>query len=372
MFALKKNYIKAFVLITILSAIVLSACGGGPRVKMAPGYETTPAKTEVKTNVMGTPEATPLPPTPTPEPLTLDNTPYALPSQALSLFTPQGWVLKNEDAAYAKFESLDQRAWFEAAVESTGYQLSEEGFENYVKNVMISLYTGADGYENLDSGIEADQAAFISSYQKNGLTWYAYDFFIQRSQAIYALSFQVVAELWEAYLMGFQAVADRIETRTGYVTGDMLYRFMRSYIAPNDQFSLSIPMGWSLSRDQESIEGAVVDTGISPDGQASVEIITYAAEQALASQDIGQIAISIMKQLDGENLRIRASNVLDDERIRLDWQVNESGMYGFTFFWLESTDLYILTLKYSDEYPEIYQNVLVDIGDSYRSPVPAN
>ncbi len=345
--------------------LVVAGCDSGPRVKMAPGYETTPTREDVDANLMGTPDPTPVSPTPTPEPLALDDNIYSLPSQAFSLYVPQGWSLVVENETYTRFESPDLKGWFEAAVESTGYQLAQEDFENYTNAMLASLYSQVDNYELLDSQVEEGLCKYTSSFYREGVKWFVYDVFVQRSQAVYALSFYAYELVWETYQPGFEEVVDSLETRTGYVTTDMVYTFMLKYSAPNDQFSLSSPMGWIYTTDQDVIEGGIVDVIESPDGQSAVQIVTYDGTEELKTIDIGQISIPIIKELNGDDVRIRANEVLQDSRIRTDWQIDAESIYGFSFFWQDESIVYILTFKYTDKDTGAYQNVVNRIGDSF-------
>lgn len=340
-------------------------CAGGPRVKMAPGYEKTSTRVEAQSNLMGTPEATAVPPTSTPEPLALDDTPYTLPSQALSISVPLGWKLAFETDDKVRFEAPDKIAWLEAVLESSGYALDQDDFERYLAATMTALYSSVDSYQLLDKQIVEGQAVYISSYQKNGFTWFAQDVFVQRGAAIYAFSFNALSKVWEAYQPGFQAVIESLETRSGYVSDKMIYRFMRTYQSPNDQFNLTAPMGWTFTLGQEGPQGSVLDTMISPDEQTAVEVIAYDAQADLQSKDIGQISIPIMKALDGEDMRIRANEVLPDGRIRVDWQIDKEAIYGFSFFWLDDNTAYILTFKYADENSGTYEDTIRRVGDSF-------
>ena len=363
---MNKNRPIKLVLQFLCLSLLLTSCESGPRVKMAPGYETTPTRQEVQANLMGTPEPTAIPPTPTPKPLVLDDTLYSLPSNAFRLKTPQGWLLSSEDTNYVRFESVNQNAWFEAAVESSGYQLSQEDLETYMNNMLISLYRGVGDFELLEKQVDEGQASFVSTFKKGNLTWMARDVFIQRDRAIYALSFHALDMVWEAYQSGFQAVVDSLETNTGYVTDEMIYSFRHSYSSPNNQFSMEIPMGWTLVTGQDTIEGAVLDEILAPDGNAAVEIIAYDGMEDLKTLDIGQISTGIIKDLDGQDLRTRDAKPLNDGRIRMDWQIDPKDMIGFSFFWQDNSIVYIMTLKYYSQNSGIYQNIMYNIGDSFN------
>ena len=357
---------SASILLFAMVCLAVIGCSGGSRVKMAPGYEKTPTRMEAQSNLMGTPEATAVPPTPTPEPLVLDNTPYTLPSQALSFSVPVGWKMSAEADNYARFEAPDQTAWLEAALESSGYELDQASFEIYMTAMMAALYDGADSYQLLDTQIEEGQAVYTSSLQKSGFTWFAQDVFVQRGAAIYAFSYHALSKVWDAYQPGFLAITDSMETRTGYVSADVVYTFMRAYQSPNSQFSLAVPMGWTLLQAQEGPQGAALDQVLSPDEQGAVEVLVYDAADELQSTDIGQISIPLMKALDGEDMRIRANEVLPDGRIRVDWQIDKEALRGFSFLWQNDSIVYILTFKYSDENSGTYEDTVRRVGDSFN------
>jgi len=352
----------------LLALVSLAACAGGPRVKMAPGYEITPTRADAQSNVMGTPDPTEIPPTPTPEPLSLDDAAYALPSKALSFKPPLGWTLAAEDVDYAKFTAPDGRAWMEAAVESSGYALPADNFQKYTENLREALYINADSQNLLDSQREESRMAYVTSLSKDGIFWFAYDVFIQKEKAIYSFSFQSVQMLWDAYLPGFQAVADSVQTSTGYVNADMIYSFMRNYISPHNQFTLTIPMSWTFEIGQKMGEGALLDTAIAPDGQAGVTIAVYNGTEDLKTLDVGQISIPIIKELESEDLRILSTDLLNDGRIRINWQIDAEGINGYSFFWQDQSIVYIFTLKYADKYAGTYKEVIDNIGDSFRFP----
>lgn len=359
--------ISKLILAVILTSMLVGGCQSGSRVKMAPGYETTPTRQEIDANVMGTPEPTEIPSTPTPEPLVMDDDVYTIPSKIFSFSVPQGWITKSENEDYVRFEALDQTAWFEATVESTAYKLSREAFENYTQAMLVSLYGERTVYELLDSQVEEGQAIYISTYQKSGFDWMVYDVFIQRNQAIYALSFHTIKMLWDAYLPGFEAIAESLETRTAYATDEMIYSDTRTYAAPYNQFTINIPMGWTFTLGQEDVvEGAVVDVISAPDEQAAVEVVAYDGTEELLSVDIGQIAEPIIKDMEGANLRFRDHNLLNDGRIRADWTVDSLGMRGFSFFWQDSSIVYILTFRYDEVESGFYQRVVYGIGDSFN------
>lgn len=349
----------------ILIALTLPACESGPRVRMAPGYEATDTPVQSSANVLGTPAPTRIPPTPTIAPLAMDDTLYSLPSMTFSFYPPLAWTLESEDDTYAKFVSPDQTAWMEAAVESAGYEISPEAFQAYIDAMQASLYASAQDFQQLRRENSGGKTFVTSVFMKGDQKWYALDVFYQRSQALYALSFQAYETVWNTYRPSFQQIADRITTQTGYLKPEQIYVFRRRIQSPSGVYAISVPLGWNQTRDSERIPSGVIETVASPDQEAAVEMIILNDQELLAQKDIGQISIGLIKELHGQEMRSLSDSVLDDGRIRVDWVNNKTGMNGYTFFWMNKSELNILTFRYSDAHPAAYQDALIEIVNSF-------
>lgn len=353
--------------VLVLLGMIAAACESGPRVQMAPGFDQTSTPRIVQANVMGTPLPTKIPPTPTIEPLVLDNRVYNIPSLTLSFYPPQRWDLLKESDGYVKFSRPDGAAWFEGAVESSGYSLSQDDYLAYVTNMLNSLYGGTTkDYQLLDEEYLQDRIIITSSFRKGEQQWYAMDFFLQRSRAVYALSFQAHEWVWNSYKDKFSQIIDRASTHTGYLKDEQLYIFRKPYAAPGGAFSLYIPMGWRVARDEDSFEDGVAETISSPDDEAHIDVIVLDGARRIGDLDIGQASISVLKERFDKDLSIVADDVLLDGRIQVDWVIDRTGDSGTTFFWLKENDLYILTYWSTEDHPGIYKPLLFGIGDSLR------
>ena len=353
------------VLLVLIAGWLLAACESGPKVKMAPGFDQTPTPREAQSNTLGTPAPTRVPPTPTVVPLTLDNQAYTDPSRTLSFYPPQGWDLTTESEGYVKFTRRDGAAWFEGAVESTGYTLSSEDYKKYEENLLSSLYDKTEDYRLIEREELLDRSVVSSAFMKAGQQWYAMDFFLQRDRAVYALSFQAHESVWDAYKDRFSQIIDRVRTQTGYLKDDLLYHFRKPYAAPGGGFDLYIPLGWGVTRDQETYPDGVVDMISSPDGEANIDIIALDAGQRLAGTDIGQVSTAILKESIDEDLRTISGDVQDDGRISINWTVDNTGESGFSYFWVKGNVMYILTFRYTEDHEGLYRGLLAEINNSF-------
>ena len=80
----------------------------------------------------------------------------------MTLKLPIGWEVQTEDEAYIRAARPDGAAWLEAAVDSTGYELTEEYFSKYVEASLASLYGNALDYEQQEAPVEDATAETIT------------------------------------------------------------------------------------------------------------------------------------------------------------------------------------------------------------------
>jgi len=362
------NRVKLFaVLLTV--ALCVCACQSGSRVRMAPDYESTatpPGRPAIGSTRL--PTGTPLPFTPTP--LTLSDSRYTLPSGALDFYPPHGWTLASERDEFARFISTDASAWLEVAVESSGYELDPDGFTAYTEAMLASLYTGAAGYRRLDYQTDLGSVRVTSTLMSGEHSWQSLDFFLQRGEALYLFSFHALESVWWNFQPAFEQLLASVQTTAGYVTADWAYRLRNTFREAGGAYSLGVPLGWQLSTDTAAIENGTLTAITSPDGEAQVQSIRLDASAMLEQKDIGQITVGVLNDLEGSGLRVLASDAQDDNRFRLDWQVDATGIRGFTFMWLEGNHLHILTLRHAPQHTALYSQVLDQISASFMYLYP--
>ena len=345
----------------------LTACKRGPRVIMAPGYEQNPAFGSSDGG-----ETVAVIPTEDPaedevEAEIIPENVYLLSSRLLSFVPIQGWINENDKPNYVKFREETGEAWFEVAIETTGYTLDEGGFDNYASNLHYSLYAEADEFIIDESISDEGERRFLATFILNGVQWKTLDIIIQRNEIIYLLSFHAPAELWDDYSPQFIDVYESLTLYTGYgSSGDYLYAFSKTYRDPGEVFAVRRPMGWAVT-GVEIIGGRTRRQAIvSPDGKSQMLLMIYDAEVELTSYNIGQTAIGLLRELIIDDLTIESDGILDDGRIRLDWISPSTNATGFSFFWLNNPDLYLLTFMHDNHYPGVNQEINYRIGDSFR------
>ena len=349
----------------ILFSFLAVSCVEGSRVLLAPDYENADPAIGIPTRGY-TPEASTPEPTATLPVLRVDNEPYMLESNALIFQPPANWLLVKSLDYYVKFTDRDNIAWFEAAYETTGYELESEQFVQYCDNVIHSLYSRNPDFEILEETLDGVRRTVISSYSIAGVEWKSMDAFIQREEVVYMLSFHTPAFMWESMVPGFVGVYESVVTQRGYVGEENLYAFVGPYVSPANIFSFQRkPLSWQVTSEESGDDRTTIENIKPPDGHAVVQTVIYLPDVELSPANIGQTAIGKLRELHNEDLKIVDDYVLMDGRVRLDWVSADSNQAGFSFFWLNEYDLILLTFKYDGDYEHIYQQVLFRIGDSF-------
>ena len=140
---------------------------------------------------------------------------------------------------------------------------------------------------------------------------------------------------------------------------------MMDHWAPQDLFRLSVPSGWTMQEDTQSIEKTTVQTFTAPDGNAFVQVLANKVNTSLNHVLKGQVTLDYMKRLYGADLRVASDVTLADGREKLEWWSNENKISGTTYFDMSDNYLYFFTVAYNDRFENDYTPVLNDVVESY-------
>jgi len=141
-----------------------------------------------------------------------------------------------------------------------------------------------------------------------------------------------------------------------------------AYTAPENLFTLDIPVGWAYTKDTEVIDDTVVETFTSTDGHAFVQVVVNESGIEVSNVEKGQITLDFMKRLYGSDLRVATDVTMDDGRERLEWWSDASATNGTTFFHRIRNYLFFYTTAYEDAYENDYESILDDVNNSYTVP----
>jgi len=359
---------KNILLILMLTSFSCFVAGCAPRergLQYAEGFEPTVTLTPLPPTITPRPTFTPRPPTP--EPLQLSSQRYTLNSSTMTFHLPAGWEVQIEDEAYIRVARPDGTAWLEAAVDSTGYELTAENFSKYIEATLASLYGKALNYEAQEIISDSGYFEVTSTFQKGEYIWHALDVFSQRGKGVFLQSFQADERYWERYLPTFREILASTERNSGYIGENYVYQFTRNYTAPNDAWTLHVPLSWSQAVQEIPAEGATAETITSPDGEAMVQVILVEAQELLDDTDIGQVTINMLRDLEGEDLVLLGNALMNDGRLRIDWEVKSKNLLGRTYFWLEGSELNVLTFKRTNAHVVVFFPRFQEMEKTFRS-----
>ena len=137
------------------------------------------------------------------------------------------------------------------------------------------------------------------------------------------------------------------------------------YTAPENLFHLNVPDTWKFDRDTERIDNTVVESFVSPDMHAVVQVVVNECGENVDQLEKGHITLDFMKRLYASDLRIAYDTALLDGRERLDWWSYISEISGITFFDTHRNHLYLFTVYYDDAYEDLYLPTLNEVIDSF-------
>ncbi|HEY60083.1 MAG TPA: hypothetical protein G4N92_05300 [Anaerolineae bacterium] len=137
------------------------------------------------------------------------------------------------------------------------------------------------------------------------------------------------------------------------------------YTAPENLFHLNVPGTWNFNKDTEIIDNTVVESFVSTDTHAVVQIVVNECGENVDQLEKGHITLDFMKRLYPSDLRIAYDTVLPDGRERLDWWSYLDEISGTTFFDRHRNHLYMFTVYYDDDYEKQYLPTLNEVIDSF-------
>ena len=140
---------------------------------------------------------------------------------------------------------------------------------------------------------------------------------------------------------------------------------MMDHWAPQDLFRLSVPSGWSMQEDTQSIENTTVQTFTAPDGNAFVQVLANKVNTSLDHVLKGQVTLDYMKRLYGADMRVSSDVPLADGREKLEWWSDANKTSGTTFFDMGDNYLYFYTVASKDKYKDDYTPILEDVAESF-------
>jgi len=344
--------------IVVFVLVVGLACGGGTPVP------PTSAPAPTKAPATNTPE----PPPTSDIPFQLSATKYVNPSGAFSLYPPEGWSVDDSNTD-AFFQPEDQKGAIYIQVTNTVVELADDAFGSFVGAREFNFFSGYDGYEASDPEYNAAEDAYIASktLTLNEVPQVVSTIYYQKGSAIYSIDLWADADVAEAYFEIYNGIV--LEMDPAPVADMVGYNFIWTFTGPNNLYTLDVPMHWSWSHSEDG--GVIIDTFLSPDGNAGVQYIIYDDGTSYTKGQAGQIALALLNRSytsGAGDIKVTKDTLESDGSETLAWTSLKSGISGFTNFEVRGTTILFLTMLSTDTFADVYNPMLNDILASYRVP----
>jgi len=300
------------------------------------------------------------------EPPQLSDQPYTIASGAFSINLPAGWNCSEIGAYQVDCQSEDGMAELRARITSTGYELTDEGFDAFAHAELVSRYENVKEYNELDKtrdkGIIESRASWRSGEDYREST----DTFIRDRQAILHISTNASKDEKETYQNLFMQSAASAQVFSELLPDDAFYVFTKPYNARESFFQLEVPTSWSKFSDGVSIQQTIVEGFVSPDKRASVQVAIYKQGININIQAKGLKTRETMFALYGYDLKNATDVSLPDGRERLTWYAAKKDINGITDFDSFGNTLYVLSIVWEPSSETIYLPILEEILDSFN------
>ena len=145
-----------------------------------------------------------------------------------------------------------------------------------------------------------------------------------------------------------------------------IYSSRREYDSPGKLFKLDVPTAWTRYVDLATLENAVVEGFLSPDGRASIQVIEFAQGQIIDTDRKAFKSLELMSNLYGFEWRVSDDRALDNGLERLIWTAPRFDVVGESYFDTYRNYLYMFNIIWEEETGMIYRPMLDEIVASFR------
>ncbi len=349
-----------------------AACGSAPAM---------PSPTAPHPAAAATPTRSPSPtPSPSPAPVPLGQ-PYTHPAGLFTARPPQGWVLSDEEDAWASFvpaEGDDGRAFFTVTALNTGQPLDAAALQQLAAGY-LQMYPAA-GHTLEEKA--ADHRFYAHRQWTDDAGAVDYRLLVQQKGAaalfvelgVPAEKVGQAAAWWEALVQAATPDAQAIGRQPPY-------NAFRAFSCPNDACAMDVPVGWYFSARQQ--RGALAYRVASPDGHAFVESVVYPFPTALAAPQARRTALQLLRAFDADDLEalpaaqatgggpppVPGNDADAAESHRLKWWSLHLSLYGkATYHVHQGTTLVILNLGGTETAWKTLGNVWEHVEGTYETP----
>jgi uncharacterized short protein YbdD (DUF466 family) len=347
--------------------IFLAGCSPVSIAQPSPTVQSTTAAESVET-----PETLPLlvpniefSPITDPEQLgALKTSRYSDPQDLFSLPVPENWlIIQNHNSA--TLTDTQAKPAIRIDIVNTGYELNADSFTNFFENREMDRTSEFENYIEITHQQKASPNSILLTKQcfqqdcnKTLVTLYK-----QQEQAIFMFDSLVDQDFYGRYQDFFKTLTDTIKINPDKVSNLSVYSFDQARTYSNDHFSILTPSFWS--HKQSRGENILVDTITSPDEQSIIQTIVYDDGKTMSRNIAGNLVLTLLSENYTKGIIIETDGLLEDGREKITWRSNTTEYRGITLFETRESAMLVVTVIWSNDPEQHYQDILEKIIDSY-------
>jgi hypothetical protein len=367
-----RSWKKVLFVVTVTS-MLLSACSFSinlgdttptaqpPTIEVTPvtGQETKPTES---TSTTGT------------STYTLSTTQFVIPSQAFSLYPPEGWENQSKDREIkVEYISPDGSVVITTQFTNTGYTLDQTAFENYINGNQGNLYANKPNYAEESRELHLDQGYGIVyvTFDYNNIAQKTERQYDQSGNVIYETEIWTDANQWDQNVDFFNLYLKGISFTASDVRNYEPYMFVQTYTDPKDLFSFKYLYPWMYqvnSSDGESNS----ESYMAPDGFATIYAEYFNDHKTNWSQSDADTWVKGMVESayakNSSDLQIDSDQINDNGYKQLNWHTLQNKFEGITVFKAEGTEIMLLTSYWQQDYSNIYKSAMEYVISTFASP----
>jgi hypothetical protein len=366
---------KTVLFVVTVTSLLLSACSFSinlgdttptaqpPTIEVTPvtGQETKPTES---TSTTGT------------STYTLSTTQFVIPSQAFSLYPPEGWENQSKDREIkVEYISPDGSVVITTQFTNTGYTLDKTAFENYINGTQENFYSSETNYAEQSRELHLDQGygMVYVTFDFNNVPQKAERLYLQDGNVIFETEIWTDADKWDQNVDFFNQYLAGIKYTASNVKDYEPYMFVRKYTGPNDLFSFEYLTPWKYNLNSDPNDKTFYsESFVSPDVFASIDVWYYNDKSTYWSQgDAGQWAIDNLESVYAKgtgDLKIDSDQINDNGYEELKWHTLKNNFVGITVFKAKDTEIMLLTTYWQKDYSDVYQSSMEYTITTFASP----
>jgi len=357
---MKKSFYAKWLIIVVLLMIFSAGCADGDALTGDDHEDTLTLPT-----VAVTPTPRPTQVVETKQPINVSAQAYVSPSGIFQINLPEGWNCSESGQFQVNCESPSSDARLQARITSTGYELTDEDFANFIHAELVNRYGAVKEYIEIEQVPLPDQVIRRATWREDTDYWESVDAFRRDGRGVFHLTIANKQTQSDIFAGLYGAVADSVLIQPENISRDALYPFRKIVQARNGLFEIEIPTSWIRFIDTSSVEKTIVEGYISPDKKASVQIATYTQGTFIEQEAKAFNTREIMFELYGYDLKNSADRALPDGRERLTWYAAQKDINGVTDFDTYVNTLFLFTVTWEPTTEALYLPVLEEIQDSF-------